>query len=88
MIRNEGYRNVKCVWYWNPKYRFFRGLRPINSNANVLKFVEDANGFELVDVYVEYSIGNPEVIDEAELVHDYVEELHVNGDCTPNSDDE
>lgn len=44
--------------------------------------------FELVDVYVKYSIGNPEVVDEAELVHDYVEELHLNGDCTPNSDDE
>ena len=44
---------------------FSRGLKPINYDANMLKFVKDINGFELVDVYVDHSIGNPEMVEEA-----------------------
>lgn len=65
MIRNEGYTNIKCLWYWNPKFCFGRGLRPLSCDVDVLMFIEEANGFELIDVYVEHVIGNPEVIDNA-----------------------
>ncbi|XP_058784868.1 uncharacterized protein LOC131659733 [Vicia villosa] len=56
LIKDEGYRNIKCIWYCNPKFCFSRGLRPINCDNDVLKFYKDIKGFELVDVYVEHSI--------------------------------
>ncbi|XP_058784528.1 uncharacterized protein LOC131659338 [Vicia villosa] len=81
LIRNEGYMNIKCMWYWNPKFSFSRGLRPLNCDADVVKFVADVSGYELVDVYVEHSIGILDVIDEEV-------EVEINDDCAPNSDDE
>ncbi|KAI5428369.1 hypothetical protein KIW84_033381 [Lathyrus oleraceus] len=77
LIRTEGYRNIKCTWYWNYKYNFSRDLRPINCDGNVLKFSKDVKGFDLVDVCVEHSI---EVIYESEIIHDYDEEHGLNSD--------
>ncbi|CAI8619499.1 unnamed protein product [Vicia faba] len=57
--------NIKCMWYWNPKYNFSSGFRPLNCDSDILKFVEDVKGFDLADVYVEHSI---EVINEFEIV--------------------
>lgn len=57
--------DIKCMWYWNLRYSFSRGLRFVNCDGDVLKFVEDVKGFDLVDAYVEHSIGNHEVIDES-----------------------
>ncbi|XP_058766723.1 uncharacterized protein LOC131640331 [Vicia villosa] len=73
LILNEGYANIKCLHYWHPKYSFSRGLRPLNCDADVVKFVEDVKGFELVDVYVEHLVEEPELVDEAEVVQDYHE---------------
>lgn len=50
LIKNEGYKNMKCIWYCNPRFTFARGLRPLSCDVDVLKFVEDVNGYELVDV--------------------------------------
>lgn len=44
----------------------------------MLKFIEDVNGFELVNVYVEHCVDNPNIIDEAELGHGYDEEGQFN----------
>lgn len=88
MIRNEGYTNIKCLWYQNSRFCFNRGFRPINCDVDVLKFIEDANVFELIDVYVEHAIGNLEMIDDAELGHDYAKEVHFNDEFAPNSDDD
>ncbi|KAI5397952.1 hypothetical protein KIW84_063676 [Lathyrus oleraceus] len=77
MIGNEGYTNIKCLWYWNLRFGFNRDLRPINCDVDILKFIEDANGFELIYVYVEHTI-----------VHDYAEEVHFNDEFSPNYDDE
>ncbi|KAI5401297.1 hypothetical protein KIW84_065950 [Lathyrus oleraceus] len=61
-------------------------VKPINCDAGVLKFIEDANVFELIDVYVEHAISNLEMIDDAKLVHDYAKEVHFNDEFAPNSD--
>ncbi|XP_058725642.1 uncharacterized protein LOC131596928 [Vicia villosa] len=71
LVIKEGYRNIKRMWYWNPKYSFSRGLRPLNCDGDVLKLVEDLKGFNLVDVYVEHTV---EVIDESDIIHDYDED--------------
>lgn len=84
MIRIDRLTNVKCLWYWNPRFCFSRGLRPLNCDVDVLKFIEDGNGFELVDVYVDRAIGNLEVIYDAKLINDYVMEVHFNYEFAPN----
>ncbi|XP_058753082.1 uncharacterized protein LOC131626267 [Vicia villosa] len=71
LILNEGYASIKCLHYWHPKYSFSRCLRPLNCDADVVKFVEDVKGFDLVDVYVEHSVEEPELVDEAELGQDF-----------------
>jgi hypothetical protein len=65
MIKNEGYNNIKCLWYWDPKFSFSRGLRSLNNDGDVLKFIEDIKGFDVVDVYVEHTIDNP-IIEDAQ----------------------
>ncbi|KAL5081460.1 hypothetical protein RYX36_009881 [Vicia faba] len=40
-------------------------------------FVGDVKGFDLVDVYLKHSVGNLEVIDESELLHDYDGDIDV-----------
>ncbi|XP_058733531.1 uncharacterized protein LOC131605157 [Vicia villosa] len=55
------------MWYWNPKFSFSRGLRPLNCDKDVLKFVDDIKGFQLVDVYVEHTI------EVTPVVEDYVD---------------
>lgn len=54
----------------------------MRDNTDVLKFVEDVKGFDFVDVYVEHSVEEPELVDEAELWHDFY------GDVYPNSNDD
>ncbi|XP_058742388.1 uncharacterized protein LOC131614867 [Vicia villosa] len=71
LIRKEGYRNIKCMWYWNPKYSFGRGLRPLNCDGDVLKLIEDLKGFDLVDVYVEHTV---EVLGDEDIVNHYDED--------------
>lgn len=44
MIKGEGYFNIRCIWYWNPKFSFARGLRLLNNDLDVLAFIEDVNG--------------------------------------------
>ncbi|XP_058747460.1 uncharacterized protein LOC131620408 [Vicia villosa] len=68
LIRKEGYRNIKCMWYWNPKYSFSRGLRPLNCDGDVLKLIEDLKGFDLVDIYVEHTV---EVLGDEDIVDHY-----------------
>jgi len=58
MIKSEGYKSIRCLWYWNLGFSFARGLRPLNGDVDVLNFIEDINGFDLVNVYVENSTNN------------------------------
>ncbi|CAL5200759.1 unnamed protein product [Lathyrus oleraceus] len=67
MIKSEGYVNIKCLWYWNPTYSFSRGLRPLNNDQDVLQFSKDVVSYDVIDVYVEHSVGIPEIIDDSEL---------------------
>ncbi|CAI8589726.1 unnamed protein product [Vicia faba] len=66
--------NIKCMWYWNPKYSFSRGLRPLNYDSGVLKLAEDIKGFDLVDVYVEHSIEVTPVEDNVDGCPNYVDD--------------
>ncbi|CAK8579362.1 unnamed protein product [Lathyrus sativus] len=56
LIKSEGYRNLKCLWYWNPNFSFSRGLRPLNNDNDVLRLMEDVRGFKVVDLYVEHKV--------------------------------
>ncbi|KAI5395389.1 hypothetical protein KIW84_061825 [Lathyrus oleraceus] len=67
MIKSESYVNIKCLWYWNPAYRFSRGLRPLNNDQDVLQFSKDVVRYDVINVYVEHSMGIPEIIDDNEL---------------------
>ncbi|KAI5446918.1 hypothetical protein KIW84_014676 [Lathyrus oleraceus] len=67
MIKSEGYVNIKCLWYWNPTYSFSRGLKPLNNDQDVLQFLKDVVGYNVIDVYVEHNVGIPEIIDDSEL---------------------
>ncbi|KAI5404841.1 hypothetical protein KIW84_051852 [Lathyrus oleraceus] len=67
MIKSEGYINIKCLCYWNPAYSFSRGLRPLNNDQDVLQFSKYVVGYDVIDVYVEHSVGIPEIINDNEL---------------------
>nr|XP_027186490.1 uncharacterized protein LOC113784480 [Cicer arietinum] len=60
MVKSLGYMSFKSLWYQHPKYSFTRGLRPLNNDEDVLKFAEDVKGFNVIDVFVEHCIDNPE----------------------------
>ncbi|KAI5407203.1 hypothetical protein KIW84_053451 [Lathyrus oleraceus] len=67
MIKSEGYVNIKCLWYWHLAFSFSRGLRPLNNDQDVLQFSKDVVGYDVIDVYVEHSVGIPQFIDDSEL---------------------
>jgi hypothetical protein len=67
MIKSEGYGNIRCLWYWIPKLSFTRGLRPLNNDQDILTFIEDVKGYNVIDVYVEHPIEIPEFVDAAEI---------------------
>lgn len=62
-IKKVGYTNMKCTWYCNHRFSF--------SGADVLKFVEDVRGYDLVDVYVEHCVDTPDIVYGSKLGHKY-----------------
>ncbi|KAI5422282.1 hypothetical protein KIW84_045661 [Lathyrus oleraceus] len=60
------------------QFSFTCGLRPLNNDVDVLQFAKDVTRYELVDLYVEHTIDDLEVLDESELGH---------GDGGPNAND-
>ncbi|KAI5429117.1 hypothetical protein KIW84_033928 [Lathyrus oleraceus] len=56
-----------CLCYLNPAYNFSRGLRPLNNDQDVLQFSKDVVGYDVIDVYVEHSVGIPGIIDDNEV---------------------
>lgn len=67
MIKSEGYVNKQCLWYWNPTYSFSLGLKPFNNDQDVLQFSKDVVGYDVIDVYVEYNVRTPKIIDNSEV---------------------
>ncbi|KAI5384757.1 uroporphyrin-III C-methyltransferase [Lathyrus oleraceus] len=67
-------------WLWDA------GLKPLSCDVDVLKLTEDPSGFDLVDLYVEHEVDNPDIIDEAEEFQgvDVVDDLKVNNDKNDN----
>lgn len=53
--------------YWNPRFNFSRGLRPLNNDNDMMIFAKYVIGYEVIDVYVEHNIDNPEIVDASEL---------------------
>ncbi|XP_058765307.1 uncharacterized protein LOC131638779 [Vicia villosa] len=72
VVNNLGYIRIKGMWYHHPKFSFERGLRPLNNDADVLKFGEDMNGYDVGNIYVEHIVDEPVVLSE-EQVREYVE---------------
>ncbi|KAK2416396.1 hypothetical protein QL285_038793 [Trifolium repens] len=64
LVKSLGYSSFKCLWYCDPRLSFSRGLRPLNKDNDVLKFIGDVKGFEVVDVYVEHKVDNPLVVSD------------------------
>ncbi|KAI5386883.1 hypothetical protein KIW84_073142 [Lathyrus oleraceus] len=46
---------------------FYRGLRPLNNDRDVLKFSKYVVGYDVIDVYVEHTVVTPEIIDDNEV---------------------
>ncbi|KAI5430081.1 hypothetical protein KIW84_034600 [Lathyrus oleraceus] len=67
MIKSEGYVNIKCLCFWNPAYKFSRGVRLLNNDQDVLQFSKNVLGYDVIDVYVEHIMGIIEIIDDSEL---------------------
>ncbi|XP_020230608.1 uncharacterized protein LOC109811316 isoform X2 [Cajanus cajan] len=66
LVETLGYKDFKCMWYSHPKFSLAHGLNPLNSDVDVLKFVNDVKGYEVVDVYVEHLTNTPievEIVD-------------------------
>lgn len=63
LIKGEGYCNIQCLWYWNPNFSFFRGVRPLNNDNNLLRFMEDVRRFKVIDIYVEHKVEEVNVED-------------------------
>jgi hypothetical protein len=64
LVKSLGYSSFKCLWYCDPRLSFSRGLRPLNKDNDVLKFIGDVKGFEVVDVYVEHNVDNPLMVSD------------------------
>ncbi|XP_058747097.1 uncharacterized protein LOC131620093 [Vicia villosa] len=66
MIKDVGYTSIKCLWYCHPRFLFTRGLRPLNNDQDVLRFIEDVKGFKVVDIYVQHDVDIPDIIESDE----------------------
>ncbi|KAJ1406817.1 hypothetical protein SESBI_24792 [Sesbania bispinosa] len=78
LIKNIGYSSFKCLWYRHPKFNLRKGLRPLNCDKDVLKFLKDVKDVVIVDLFVEHLIDTP--IFGEEYNGDKVEEVVVEGD--------
>ncbi|WJX34001.1 hypothetical protein P8452_22155 [Trifolium repens] len=68
LVKSLGYRDFKCLYYRHPQLALSRGLRPLNCDDNVLTFIEDIKGYEVVEVYLEHLVDTPILIEED--IHD------------------
>lgn len=59
VVNRIGYNDFKCLSYRHPKLSLAHGLRPLNTDRDVLKFAEDVKGFEEIEIYVEHLIDTP-----------------------------
>lgn len=83
LIKSKGYKDIRCMLYWNPRFNFSHGLRPLNNDNDVLQFAKDVIGFDVIDVYVEYNVDDPEIVNSSEESED-----PVNLYTLPETDDE
>ncbi|XP_058784134.1 uncharacterized protein LOC131658902 [Vicia villosa] len=79
LINAHGYFNIKCLWYWNPNFSFSHGLRPLNNDSDVLRFMEDVRGFKVVDIYVEHKVEEVS-IDDVIFEEEVTVEVEVNNE--------
>ncbi|KAI5385535.1 hypothetical protein KIW84_072220 [Lathyrus oleraceus] len=60
-------------------------VRPLNNDQDVLQFLKDIVGYDVIDVYVEHSVGIPHIIDDSELnVEDDVQCIGLKRNTDPN----
>ena len=56
LINSLVYKSFKCLWYKDPEKALSRGLKPLNSDSDILQLAEDVSGFNVVDVYVDQGV--------------------------------
>ncbi|RDY08709.1 hypothetical protein CR513_07035, partial [Mucuna pruriens] len=59
LIKSIGYVYFKSLWYQHLRLSLSQGLKPLNCDGDVLKFVEDVKTFEVVSVFVKHLIDTP-----------------------------
>ena len=56
LINSFGYKSFKFLWYRNPRKALSRGLKPLNSDFNILQLAEVVFGFDVIDVYMNQGV--------------------------------
>ncbi|XP_073221503.1 uncharacterized protein [Cicer arietinum] len=64
VVKSLGYRDFKNLYYPHPKVALSRGLRPLNCDDDVLKFVKDVKGYEVIELYVDHLLATSIVVEE------------------------
>jgi hypothetical protein len=86
LVKSLGYRDFKSLYYRHPQLALSRGLRPLNCDDNVLTFIEDIKGYEVVEVYLEHLVDTPILIEED--IHDKGKWKRVDEEVVIDVDDE
>ena len=79
LINSFGYKSFKFLWYRNPRKALSRGLKPLNSDFNILQLAEVVFGFDVIDVYMNQGVIDTssnklnDVEDDDVVVIDWVE---------------
>lgn len=69
LIKKEGYREIKCIPYWNPRFSFNCDLQTLNYDDDMLQLIKDADRCEVTNLYFKHIISEPDIVDEAKTGH-------------------
>ncbi|KAJ1426649.1 hypothetical protein SESBI_10150 [Sesbania bispinosa] len=59
LVKSLGYATFKSLWYRQPEYEISNGLRPLNCDADVLRFARDVENASIVCLYVDHLVDVP-----------------------------
>lgn len=79
IVKSLGHDIYKSIRYRHPERDLSDGLRPLNTDKDVIQFMQDVRGHTKVDIYVEHLIDNPVIVEENIDSRDEVVEVTVCG---------
>ena len=56
LINSLGYKSFKCLWYRDSRKALSKGMKPLNSDFDILQLAKDVFGFDVVEVYVDQGV--------------------------------